>query len=228
MTAVLVSLVVSAVGLAALRVRGSIVPIRIAGGLTRTPTHRWLLGLRRPRRLHPSDDDIAEWCEQVARGVRAGSSLAHAIEQTGITAPAGASAFQPVVHALSRGRGLADALGVIDGAADPASAIGLVVPVLTACAELGGPAAMPLERVAATLHARSAERAERRTNSAQARLSARVLTTVPLGVLALLALAEPAVRSSLTSTVGVVCIVVGGSFNLAGWYWMRRLIGRAG
>jgi tight adherence protein B len=173
------------------------------------------------------NDDIADWCVQVARGVRAGSSLAHAVVQAGAATPAGAAAFRPVVHALTRGRGLADALAETAGDDDPTSATGLVVPVLAACAELGGPAAMPLERVAATLHARSAERSERTANSAQARLSAKVLSTVPLGVLALLALAEPAVRSTLVSPVGVVCVVVGGVFNLAGWYWMRHLIGGA-
>ena len=137
------------------------------------------------------------------------------------------AAFQPVVHALTRGRRLADAVAETAGDDDPASATGLVGPVLAACAELGGPAAIPLERVAATLHARSAERAERRVNSAQARLSARVLSAVPLGVLALLAVAEPAVRSALVAPVGVACVVVGGLFNLAGWCWMRHLVGGA-
>jgi tight adherence protein B len=176
-------------------------------------------GTRRP----PGDDDVAEWCEHVARGVRAGSSLGHALVQAGAIAPAGGAGFEPVVRAIGRGLGLADALGDLHDH-DPASSTGLVVPVLAACAELGGPAALPLERVAATLHARAAERAERRTNSAQARLSARVLTTVPLGTLALLAVAEPAVRASLTSELGVVCLVLGGLLNVAGWYWMRHLV----
>jgi Flp pilus assembly protein TadB len=186
-----------------------------------TPRERWR------QRPGVDDDDVAEWCVQVARGVRAGSSLAHAVVQAGAAAPAGAAPFRPVVHALTRGRGLADAVSETAGDDDPASATGLVVPVLMACAELGGPAAMPLERVAATLRARSAERAERRTNSAQARLSAKVLSTVPLGVLALLALAEPAVRSTLASPVGAACVVGGGLFNLAGWCWMRHLVGGA-
>jgi tight adherence protein B len=184
---------------------------------------------RGPWRRRPGvdDDDVAEWCVQVARGVRAGSSLAHALVEASAAAPAGASAFQPVVHALTRGRGLADALTETAGDDDPASATGLVVPVLAACAELGGPAALPLERVAATLHARSTERAERKANSAQARLSAQVLSTVPLGVLTLLALAEPAVRAALVSPAGVVCVTAGCLFNLAGWCWMRHLVGGA-
>jgi Flp pilus assembly protein TadB len=226
MTVALGSLAVAALALVAIPLRRWIDPSRkIVGDGAGPRAPRWR---PRPRRSNPGDDDVAEWCEQVARNVRAGSSLAQAVVRAGADAPLGGAAFQPAVRALGRGHGFADALGDVDHGADPASAVGLVIPVLMACAELGGPAAIPLERVAATLHARSAERAERRTSSAQARLSARVLTTVPVGVLALLALAEPAVRASLTSRVGIVCVVVGGAFNLAGWWWMRRLIGGVG
>jgi tight adherence protein B len=183
---------------------------------------------RRRGSARPDDDDIAEWCEQVARNVRAGSSLAAALTHTATDVPLAGAAFDPAVRALRRGRGWTEARVELDDGAGPTSAVGLVVPVLAACAELGGPAATPLERVAATLHARSAERAERRTSSAQARLSARVLTAVPLGVLALLAIVEPAVRTSLGSAAGVLCVIVGGVFNIAGWCWMTRLIGGVG
>jgi tight adherence protein B len=210
-----------------------------------TPVRQWSIRPRQPvgrspsagarpwrrshtRRSHASDDDIAEWCERVARNARAGHSLAEAVVRAAADVPAAAAAIQPAVRALSRGRGLAAALSEIDHRTAPASPVGLVVPVFTACAELGGPAAMPLERVAATLHARSAERAERHSNSAQARLSARVLTTVPVGVLALMALAEPTVRSALSSGLGLVCVIAGGALNMAGWYWMRCLIGGVG
>jgi tight adherence protein B len=227
MTAVLPSVVVmSAVVLAAVGSHRWFVPTRGVGHGGRTERRPQWQPWRRPS--HPGDDEIAEWCEQVARSVRAGSSLAAAVVQTSADLPRAGAAFSPAVHALRRGRSFADALAEIDQSADPASAVGLVIPVLSACAELGGPAAMPLERVATTLHARSAERAERRTSSAQARLSARVLTTVPMGVLALLALAEPAVRSSLTSPAGIACVVVGATGNVAGWWWMRHLIGGAG
>ena len=226
MTVALPLLVAVALVLAAGGSRRWFVPPRRT--LTDARHERPIRWCRKPRPARPDDDHVAEWCEQVARSIRAGSSLARAVAQTGTDLPVAGAAFDPAVRALRRGRGLAEALGAIDDGADPASAVGLVVPVLLACAELGGPAAMPLERVAATLHARSAERAERRTSSAQARLSARVLTAVPLGVLALLALVEPAVRSSLLSGAGVLCVVVGGVFNVAGWCWMTRLIGGAG
>ncbi len=218
-------LTVSALLVAAAATRHGVTPRRVFD--TRGADHRRLVDRLSPHtrraRRPPGDDDVAEWCEQVAQGVRAGSSLGHAVVHAGATAPVGGATFAPVVRAIGRGRSLADALSDLD-ARDPTSSTGLVVPVLVACAELGGPAAMPLERVAATLHARSAERAERLANSAQARLSARVLTTVPIGTLLFLTLAEPAVRASLTSSLGVVCLVLGGLLNVAGWYWMRHLV----
>ncbi|MGH9272848.1 MAG: type II secretion system F family protein, partial [Ilumatobacteraceae bacterium] len=78
--------------------------------------------------------------------------------------------------------------------------------------------------VATTLQARATERAERRAASAQARLSARVLTFVPFAVLAFLASTNQSVRASLVSASGLACVVAGGGLNLAGWWWMRRLI----
>ena len=60
---------------------------------------------------------------------------------------------------------------------------GLAFTVLRSCARFGGPAAAPLERAAATLRARDAVAAEQQAQSAQARLSARVLTLVPIALL---------------------------------------------
>ena len=73
----------------------------------------------------------------------------------------------------------------------------------------------------------SAERAERITASAQARLSARVLTVLPVGTLTLLAVVEPSTRDALGTPAGGACLVAGGFANLVGWWWMRRVIGRA-
>jgi tight adherence protein B len=221
-----VALILSAFVLAAGRVRAHVVPSRqLIGRVPRNRTPWW--SNRRSERSRARDEDVAEWCDHIARSVRAGTSISQAVVRAGVEAPDGGAPFAPAVMALTRGRALPDALDEITGAGDPASAVGLVVPVLGACAELGGPAAMPLERVAATLQARAAERAERRAHSAQAQLSARVLSTLPIGVLLLLAVAEPAVRSILVAPAGMVCLAVGGAFNVAGWWWMHRLIGGA-
>jgi tight adherence protein B len=179
--------------------------------------------VRRP--VAPGDVGVAAWCERIVAGVRAGSSLTRAVIDADTTTAPEQRPFPGAGLALARGRGLADALEpALD---DRSGAVALLTPVMIASAELGGPAAGALERVADTLLARAAEREERRTNSAQARLSARVLTTLPFGVLAVLVLSEPSIRTTLATPAGLTCLAIGTTLNGLGWWWMRRIIGRA-
>lgn len=179
---------------------------------------------RAGRSTASTDDEtaMAAWCEQAARALRAGASLARAVADASAAQPEPGKVFAPALHALGRGRALASALDTV--AVEPGDPAALVVVVLRAAAELGGPAAAPLERAALTLHARAAERAERRSASAQARLSARILTALPVSTLGLLVVAEPASRSAVASPAGTVCLAAGAAFNGAGWWWMRTLI----
>ena len=101
----------------------------------------------------------------------------------------------------------------------------MAISVLRTCADLGGPAAAPFERVAATLRTRAAILEEQQVHSAQALLSARVMTLVPVALLALLAVTEPTVRSSLGTPLGLTVVVAGAVLNLVGWTWMRHIIG---
>ena len=178
----------------------------------------------RRRRSAPGDVDVAAWCERVATGVRAGSSLTRAVIDADAATASGLRPFPGTGLALVRGRSLADALEPASD--DPAGAVALLTPVMIAAAELGGPAAGALDRVADTLVARAAEREERRTNSAQARLSARVLTTLPFAVLAVLLLTEPTIRATLATPAGITCLAIGCTLNGLGWWWMRHVIGR--
>jgi tight adherence protein B len=181
---------------------------------------------RRPRPhagRRPGELEVAAWCERVAAGVRAGSSLTRAVTDADAATAMAHRPFPGTAHALARGKNLAEALEPVgDG---PSTPIGLLAPVIVAAAELGGAAAEPLERVAGTLLARATEREDRRAASAQARLSARVLTIMPFGVLALLALAEPSIRHVLVAPAGITCLAAGSALNLLGWWWAHRLIG---
>ena len=109
----------------------------------------------------------------------------------------------------------------------PVSGAGLAFAVLRSCARFGGPAAAPLERAAATLRARDAVAAEQLAQSAQARLSARVLTLVPIALLLLLGLTDPKVRAAVGTPAGVAVVTLGAVLNLCGALWMRQIIGRA-
>jgi Flp pilus assembly protein TadB len=177
--------------------------------------------LLRRRVVEPDDVSVAAWCDRVIGGLRAGSSLTRAVADAGDEP---GSPFADVAHAVRRGRPLAAA--VRDEPGGPGTAVGLAGPVVAVCADVGGATTVALERVTTTLLARAAERDERRTASAQAALSARVLTLLPLGVLGLLVVAEPSIRSTLVSPLGASCVVAGVTLEVAGWWWMRRLIGR--
>jgi tight adherence protein B len=97
--------------------------------------------------------------------------------------------------------------------------------VIRACAAHGGPAAEPLSRAAATLRGRAADAAERRTQSAQARMSAIVMTVLPVCMLGLLLVTSGSVRTFAAGPLGLAVIATGTAANALGWLWMRRLIG---
>jgi tight adherence protein B len=179
--------------------------------------------LRSWRTVAVADADVASWCADLARLVRSGASLASALRTANPPAPL-AAISEAIVLALDRGASIAEATRRI-GAPSAGAELGLGV--IRACAELGGPAAAPLERAAAMLRARAADAAERRAHSAQARLSALVLTLLPIGALALLVVSSAPTRSALAAPAGLACLAAGAVLNVAGWAWMRRLIGGA-
>jgi tight adherence protein B len=185
---------------------------------------RWTLRLAR-RRPAAGPIEAAAWCDDAARALRAGSALASAIAAATAEHRAMAPVLEPVVTAVARGRALSEALRRAIG--DPTTPGGLVMTVLTSCAELGGPAASPLERVAATLRTRAAIADEQRAHSAQARLSAKVMTLVPVGLLALLAATESTVRAAIITPAGAAAIGAGAALNAVGWWWMRAITGDA-
>ena len=211
---------VAAAAVVVVGIRGwmSILPVRT--GATRPgPPGTW--GWRRQRA--PNELDVAAWCDDLAREIRSGSSLATALRQCaahdGIAAVVG-----PATARLDRGQSLSTALRSVTS--DPSAPIGLALTALRSCADLGGPAASPLERAAATLRERDAIGQEQQSQSAQAQMSARVMTLVPIGMLALLALADAHVRGAIRTPPGLAAVTSGAALNAIGWWWMQRIIGR--
>lgn len=92
---------------------------------------------------------------------------------------------------------------------------------------LGGPVAATLDAGAALLRERVAIRAEVAAHSAQARLSIRVLTLVPIGFCGWCLLTSVSFRRAWAGPAGLACAAVGGSCNLLGWWWMRRILAGA-
>jgi len=185
-------------------------------------TRRLRLSSREPprgrRRTAEGRHDCAPMLTAIARQVRSGTSLTAAlIDETDPSTPFGDVAVQ-----LADGTSLTYALAGLEPH-DPD--VALTAQALSACAHLGGPVAATLDEAAAVLRERAAARAERVAQSSQARLSARVLTVVPLGFALWSATASQRTRAVyLSSSAGAVCAACGLALNLVGWRWMKRTI----
>jgi tight adherence protein B len=111
------------------------------------------------------------------------------------------------------------------GGDDPDLAV--VAQSVTAALELGGPVAATLHHGAALLREREAQRAEAKAYSAQARLSAKVLTAVPLLFTAWSAATSATFRQAISSPIGLVAASAGLATNTLGWWWMHRVVDTA-
>lgn len=171
----------------------------------------------RRRPSSPTTDEWAALLDRMSAEVRTGSSLTAAFGAAlGRASPAGA---------LVRPGVTLPELFAANAVRDPDEAV--VVQAVTAAHALGGPIAATLDAASALLRERAAIRAEAQTYSAQARLSARVLTGVPIAFVAWSTVASRSFRTALLSQLGLVSAAVGGVANLVGWWWMRRLVTKA-
>jgi Flp pilus assembly protein TadB len=220
------------VGLAAATTALAAVPIRpryrrtVATGTVRTvgsarleEAAGWMHD-RRARRP-PTAAAVADWCDDVVRHTRSGSSLRDAVA-TMPTDPATARATAPMRLAVDRGTSVSDAT---DRVQDAGPHLRLALAVIATASRIGGPSAAAIDRTAVVLRERAADLDERTAHTAQARLSAHVMTAVPLLTLAMLTATDGAVRSVVASPSGTLCLGAGLGVNAAGWWWMRRIIG---
>ena len=93
--------------------------------------------------------------------------------------------------------------------------------------QFGGPVALSMDSAASVLRERQAMSADRHSQAAQARLSARVLTLVPLVLAAYSLTFSPSTRNVvLHSPVALACAGAGLVVNALGWWWMRSIIER--
>lgn len=173
-------------------------------------------------RRRPSPRAVADWCDELARRARGGATLRDALATTPPIDVATRARTDTLRFALERGRTTVEA--VADRSTLDGPHLELARRVIEVAARLGGPCAAPIDRTAALLRQRAADGEERTVQAAQARLSAHVLTSVPLLMLALLLATDADTRDVVTSGVGLVCVSVGLALNAVGWFWMRRLV----
>jgi tight adherence protein B len=158
--------------------------------------------------------DVAEALELCSRSLRTGSSLRNAIRATAL----------PVGPALAEGHSLPV---VLDGwarlATDPSER--MAATALALAAATGGPQAQAVDAAARAVRDRISATEEVAAHSAQARLSATVIASLPVVFVAWTLLADHRTAATLLGTpIGWLCLAVGLGLDAIGLAWVRALV----
>jgi tight adherence protein B len=161
--------------------------------------------------------------DEIANALRAGESLHTAVQ----AATDATATLSPVLQRVSRGDSLGDAFDHWRrSATDPSSR--LAATTLMHAATLGGTDPRPIEAAADALRERAALRGEIRTQAAQARASATVLSALPPAFLAVAAMVDADVAEVVLHTpLGWACVVAGFALDGLGLWWMSHLVAGA-
>jgi tight adherence protein B len=222
---------------------GLTLPVVAAAGLL-TLSRRWQRRRRARRvigRLGPGERRVHRWrvtrgaddrrygvalalaLEEMSRSLRSGTSLLLALDEAASGAPPPLAVDLAMVTEDATEAGLSHAL---DGwrRRRPRSDVGLAVAALALAAETGGGQARAVDGVAAGLRQRLAVQAEMRAAAAQARLSAMVIATAPVGFAILVSSGTRGpVHVLLGSTAGLALLAAALALDAVGAWWMVRL-----
>lgn len=193
---------------------------------------RWPVVLHRTtnQNLTPDaliNEEMANLLDAISREMQLGRSLIGALLHTHRAYPLVARFIEPLADSCDRGESLNDALRTAETSTPSSSApSGVVFGLRTLwVATTGSAGALALERAATTLRQRTAIEYERKAQSAQARLSLRILTWLPIVFLCWQVIANPLAREFLLATpIGWTFLCAGLGLNWFGRQWMNRVI----
>jgi tight adherence protein B len=177
-----------------------------------------------PPRTPRTTPAVTDFLDAIARDVRSGFSLASSFVQCSDQQSDDNHWSQPVAQQCLRGVVLADAL------------VECALPTWTpeirfasrtlAVASAGGAGVAPaLEHSASVLREQQGLMLDRDVQAAQAQLSTKVLTWLPIAVFAWIAITDPIARMFLLSTpLGMCCVATGITLNVSGRKWMSHVV----
>jgi tight adherence protein B len=219
------TLLMLAIGLLLPRMSGmplvpAICTLALAGGLP-------LIMLMRARRarLRKLEEQLPEAADFLGRALRAGHSFANVMQMVGEEMPEPiAGEFKFAYEEVNYGVPMNEALHNLALRVPLTDLRYLVIAVLIQ-RESGGNLAEVFGNISRLIRARLKLLAQVRVMSAEGRMSAWILGLLPLGVLALMALSNPAyVRVLWTDPVGVRLMWYAVAIAGGGVLWMRKLI----
>jgi tight adherence protein B len=185
---------------------------------------RIVLTTRAQRRRAEFAEQLPDVLQLLVSGLRAGFALPQALDAVANQAPEPARAeFQRVMFESRVGRDLTDSLRAAAermGSRD----FDWVVAAFDINREVGGELAHVLEGIAATVRERQQLTRQVRTLTAEGRISAYVLTALPIVLFALLLLIDRSYFESMTEAPGPALLAISVLLMVVGWIWMRRLL----
>jgi Flp pilus assembly protein TadB len=157
---------------------------------------------------------IAAALEACSRSLRTGSSLRSAVRATDL----------PISTTLNDGYPISVVLDAwAKRACDPAER--MAATALALAAATGGPQAQAVDAAARAVRDRISATAEVAAHSAQARLSATVIASLPVVFVAWTLLADHRTAATLLSTpIGWLCLTIGLGLDAVGLVWVRTLV----
>ncbi|GJI91346.1 type II secretion system F family protein [Duganella hordei] len=184
-----------------------------------------LLMRTRHARLLKLEEQLPEAADFIGRALRAGHSFANVLQMVGEEMPDPiAGEFKFAYEEINYGVPMNEALHNLALRVPLTDLRYLVIAVLIQ-RESGGNLAEVLGNISRLIRARLRLLAQVRVMSAEGRMSAWILGLLPLGVMGLMVLANPAyVRVLWTDPVGIRLMWYAGAMAAAGVLWMRKLI----
>jgi tight adherence protein B len=181
--------------------------------------------MRKRRRRHAIERELAEGLAHIASAMRAGFALLQAIDSAARRLqPPLAQELAHLVTDVNLGRTLEEALADLNeriGSYD----LDMVVTAILIQRRTGGNLSEVLDNVTETMRERDRVRGEIRVLTAQQRFAGIVLSVWPVALAAIFFLLNPDVMSNLwTTPVGLVLLISAAFLQLLGFLTIRRIL----
>lgn len=173
------------------------------------------------------DEEMANLLDAMAREMHLGRSLTSALLHALPSHPLLAIYIGPIALSCERGVSITEVLRANEATTVTTAMPSCILFGIRAmwAATTGSAGALALERAATTLRERTAIRYERRAQSAQARLSVKILTWLPIAFLGWQLITNPLARwFLLVSPIGWTLLAGGLGLNWFGRCWMNRIV----
>jgi len=183
------------------------------------------VSIRKGRRRHAIEGQLAEALTHIANAMRSGFALLQAIDSAARRLqPPLAEELTSLVADVNMGRSLEDALvdlGERVGSYD----LDMVITAILIQRHSGGNLSEILDNVAETMRERDRVRGEIRVLTAQQRFAGTVLSVWPLALGVVFFLLNPDLMSNLwTTPMGLVLLIGAGVLQLLGFLTIRRIV----